>query len=261
MRRPHLVTFDAFNTLFKVRGSVASQYLTHLRSLGIPTHNVSDTDIQEAFLKAYRELDRKEPVFGRGTGGEYEGWWNKVIHTTLTTAGIQTAATSQSPSSSSSMHKISTSLFHYFSTSQPFELLPNAKETLHALKTGSHKKFQVARGGAEEVVVGVVSNSDPRTGRVLRELGLGEGLVDFVVTSYEASHSKPAPQIFDLALQKANQVRMIRNYHSGTIQPHECVHVGDCAERDLGGALGAGWNGVLVGEGEGGVERVLDVKL
>jgi FMN phosphatase YigB (HAD superfamily) len=78
---------------------------------------------------------------------------------------------------------LSNTLFDYFASSQPFELLPGAKETLKKLKCDSASSIplKTQRESGSGVIVGVVSNSDPRTALVLKSLGLGNGLIDFVV--------------------------------------------------------------------------------
>ena len=94
-----------------------------------------------------------------------------------------------------------------------FEELPGAAEACRSL-------------AAAGLRLAVVSNWDVGLHDHLAELGL-DGLLDAVVTSAEAGAPKPAPQVFELALERL-----------GAIAGH-AVHVGD-ADADAEGARAAG---------------------
>jgi putative hydrolase of the HAD superfamily len=79
----------------------------------------------------------------------------------------------------------------------------------------------------------VVSNWDCSLPEVLDGIGLG-ARVDAVVTSAVVGAAKPDPRIFEAALELAG------------CSPGEAVHVGDSAEHDLMGAVGAGLRGLLL---------------
>lgn len=89
-----------------------------------------------------------------------------------------------------------------------------------------------------ELVLVVLSNWDTSLPDVLDELGLLQ-MVDGVLTSAEVGHPKPAPAIFGAALELAG------------ISAGEALHVGDSAQRDVRGALGAGITAVLLCRGQG----------
>jgi putative hydrolase of the HAD superfamily len=82
--------------------------------------------------------------------------------------------------------------------------------------------------------VAIVSNSDGTVAGQLASLGIcqvGEGAgvaVDVIIDSHVAGVAKPAPGIFDLALEA-----------TGTT-PARTAHVGDCIWADVGGARAAG---------------------
>jgi putative hydrolase of the HAD superfamily len=79
----------------------------------------------------------------------------------------------------------------------------------------------------------VVSNWDCSLPEVLDGIGLGP-LVDAVVTSAMVGAAKPDARIFEAALELAG------------CAPGEALHVGDSAEDDLMGAIGAGLRGLLL---------------
>ena len=81
--------------------------------------------------------------------------------------------------------------------------------------------------------LGIISNFDSRLFTVLRGLGLAE-LFDTITISSLAHAAKPAPKIFQLALDK----------HA--MDPEEAVHVGDSRRDDVEGARKAGLQAVLI---------------
>ena len=88
-----------------------------------------------------------------------------------------------------------------------------------------------ARARGQRLVV--VSNWDVSLHDVLRELGL-EPLLDAILTSAEAGARKPAPAMFERALELAGADRA------------QAIHVGDSLEEDVAGARAAGIEPVLV---------------
>ncbi|MSP79165.1 MAG: HAD family hydrolase [Dehalococcoidia bacterium] len=86
---------------------------------------------------------------------------------------------------------------------------------------------------AKGFTLGVISNMN-REGRSLsKELGI-DGVVHFVVTSFEAQVEKPHPAIFREALRRAG------------VEPKEAMHVGDQVASDVQGALGVGMHPILI---------------
>lgn len=102
-----------------------------------------------------------------------------------------------------------------------FRAFPDAAPTLDRLR-------------AAGCSIGVVSNWDVSLHGVLRAEGL-EGRVDVVLTSAEEGVVKPDPRIFERALERL-----------GGVPPQAAVHVGDDIRSDVGGALAAGIEAVLI---------------
>jgi HAD superfamily hydrolase (TIGR01549 family) len=86
---------------------------------------------------------------------------------------------------------------------------------------------------ASGLVVGVVSNMNSGSQRLLDDMGL-TGHVDFAVTSGETGVEKPDPRIFEAALVKAR------------VSAEEAVLVGDQLESDIFGAESAGIQAILI---------------
>jgi putative hydrolase of the HAD superfamily len=80
---------------------------------------------------------------------------------------------------------------------------------------------------------GLISNIEKDITGTLEKLGLRSRL-DTVVTSLDAGTSKPQPQIFQYALQKAN------------VKPEQAIYIGDQYQVDVVGAKGAGMKGILL---------------
>ena len=93
----------------------------------------------------------------------------------------------------------------------------------------------------------VISNADGRVRGLLEEAGL-TGHLEFVVDSGELGIEKPDPRIFHTATERLG------------LEPSVCVYVGDIYEIDVVGALGAGLEPVLIGNGPAppGTRRVAD---
>ena len=101
------------------------------------------------------------------------------------------------------------------------EATPNAQQTIGAL-------------GRAGIAVLIVTNSDGHASENLRDAGIcqtapGAGAtVTAVIDSALVGSAKPDPEIFRIALQRAN------------VDPTSVVHVGDMVSTDVGGARAAG---------------------
>jgi putative hydrolase of the HAD superfamily len=104
-----------------------------------------------------------------------------------------------------------------------FRPYPEVAETLAALRDTD--------GGTRLVVV---SNWDVSLHGVLADTGLSR-LLDGAVTSAELGVAKPAPAIFERALELA-----------GGVAPEAALHAGDTVDADIAGARAAGIRPVLV---------------
>jgi putative hydrolase of the HAD superfamily len=103
--------------------------------------------------------------------------------------------------------------------------------------------LEAARGRGQRLVV--ASNWDVSLHDVLRALRL-EPLLDAIVTSAEVGARKPAPAMFERALELVGA------------RPAQAVHVGDSLEEDVTGARAAGVEPVLVRRDGG--DRIPDVR-
>ena len=140
-------------------------------------------------------------------------------------------------------------LIDRFRSREAYTLAPGVPALLRALR-GLRR-----RGQRPAVVAGVVSNSDARVPAVLASLGVrvgaaargsgGEADLAFVVSSYDVGVEKPGAGIFVAAEREGEE-------EGGWGRR---VYVGDEYGKDVCGAVGAGWDAVLV-DSEAREERV-----
>lgn len=87
--------------------------------------------------------------------------------------------------------------------------------------------------------IAVISNSDSRIRSVLKDLEL-PAYVQPIVLSDEERIEKPSQEIFLRAIQRVSSLI------NSSIQPQECLHVGDELPSDYHGAMNAGMQAVLL---------------
>ena len=206
-----VVFFDAADTLFHVKGSVAEIYLRHAEEFGFTRTPESLSAIKQAFGRAFR--DAPPPIFAATEPAQIKHserlWWFDIVHNVFYRVGMFER-----------FDDFFERVFRVFEEPGSWQLFPETARTLAALKT-------------QGVELGIISNFDSRLFSVMRGLGLAE-MFDTVTISSLAQAAKPAPKIFQLALDK----------HA--VEPDEALHVGDSLRDDLQGARKAGLHAVLL---------------
>jgi putative hydrolase of the HAD superfamily len=107
-----------------------------------------------------------------------------------------------------------------FQNGLKFELYDDALPTLKHLKE-------------HNLILGLISNLGQEAASIYQNLGL-QPYLDFEVTSFEAGHDKPDPEIFLTALEKAQ------------VKAEEAMYVGDQYDLDIVGARGVGMKAVFI---------------
>ncbi|KAI9014508.1 HAD-like domain-containing protein [Phycomyces nitens] len=217
MSRIRLITFDAYNTLFKPRGGLSAQYAQEAARLGI---SVSKSTITQHFGNSYKKQLDRAPFYGQSLGMTSQAWWEELVYNTFYEAGVDKKVLD------SKFDRLFNALYTRFSTAGAYETFPDVVGTLKELRS---------RG----FYMGIVSNSDERLTKVVENLKL-DHYFDFVLPSCVAGYEKPDSAFFDVAL------RMVDD----GITPEDSLHVGDDAGKDYRGALKAGWNAVLLRRGK-----------
>ena len=212
MKTPiHVIFFDAAETLFHIKGSVADIYLIHAVEHGFRQTPDSRALIGQAFQRAFQ--DAPPPVFAATDPFELKQcerlWWFDIVHNVFYRVGMFER-----------FDEFFVQVFQAFEDPRSWALFPET----HAVLTRLRK---------EGFELGIVSNFDSRLFSVMRGLGIDQ-LFDSVTISSLAKAAKPARRIFEIALEK----------HA--VDPDEAIHVGDSVRDDLEGATKAGLTGILL---------------
>ncbi|OQW64157.1 MAG: hypothetical protein BVN28_03610 [Nitrospira sp. ST-bin4] len=206
-----VVFFDAADTLFHVKGSVAEIYLYYAVQYGFSQTQESLPAIRQAFSRAFREAP--PPIFVATEPAQLKQserlWWFDVVHNVFYRVGMFER-----------FDDFFDRIFEVFEDPGSWSLFPEVLSTLTSLK-------------ASGMELGIVSNFDSRLFPVMRGLGIAD-LFDTITISSLAQAAKPATKIFQLALDK----------HA--VDPEEALHVGDSLREDVEGAEKAGLHAVLL---------------
>jgi len=218
-----VVFFDAADTLFHVKGSVGEIYLRHAAEFGFAQTPESLSAIKQAFGRAFHEAP--PPIFAATDPAQIKHserlWWFDIVHNVFYRVGMFER-----------FDDFFERVFQVFEEPGSWQLFPETVRTLVALK-------------AQGVELGIISNFDSRLFSVMRGLGLTDTF-DTVTISSLAQAAKPAPRIFQLALDK----------HA--VDPEEALHIGDSVRDDVEGARKAGLHAVLLDRE--GVQQGTDIR-
>ncbi|CAG0924273.1 unnamed protein product [Notodromas monacha] len=207
-----LITFDATNTLLHFREPVGMQYSLIAAHYGV---SLDSNIVNSNFVAAFKFFNETLPNFGLNSSvGNWEAWWTHVVKTTLRKSGAECEE--------KVLSLIADELLQYYSTEKPW-----------VVQQGTESFFLKIRGSG--IVVGCISNFDPRLVLILNRLGL-RSLFDFILTSYEVGETKPHPRIFSEALRASGIY---------ALEAGNAMHVGDNVNLDYHGAKDAGWDAVL----------------
>ncbi|KAK6208075.1 hypothetical protein LQW54_007120 [Pestalotiopsis sp. IQ-011] len=250
MAKPNLLLcFDAFGTLFRPKRPVVQQYGEIARQCGIG--DFTDAQLQSSFRAAFKDEMRQNPNYGKSTGLGATKWWTNVIGKTFTPLVSSSQALPR---------ELVPRLLQRFASSDGYTAEPDLSASLQALKRTRHYG---------EVVIGVITNSDDRVPGILSSFGVGVSPlrygsadessavmarrdfdVDFHCMSYDVGVEKPDRRIFDAAKALAGEIIAARSgggdADAQAVHEWRKVYVGDEYAKDVEGAIGAGWNPILL---------------
>ena len=193
------VFFDAGGTLVKPKEDVGQVYARTGRRYGL---DVDSNELLASFLATFHE----QKLDGLP---QDKRWWQDVVGKTFGRFG-----------GGSDPLALFEELYAHFTDPASWELFPCALDTILELKRRGY-------GTA------LISNWDDRLPELLAGLGL-DALLDPIVISYRVGAEKPAPLIFETALEEAR------------VPPSAGLMVGDDYDADVGGARAIGMSTVLV---------------
>ncbi|XP_074601296.1 haloacid dehalogenase-like hydrolase domain-containing protein 3 [Brevipalpus obovatus] len=215
-----LITFDATNTILRLKTSVGHEYCAVAKMYGLQgadNQNMCDR-VDKNFKTVVKEMKQESPMYGINQGTTNLRWWSEVVKRVL----IKTEFPDLK-SDDARIEQVSVHLYKVFSTSEPYELVDGVNATLKFLKIA-----------VPRLKLGVISNSDERLDEILAQLGVRH-YFSFLILPQLDKVEKPSPEAFALALKKAN-----------INDPSQALHVGDSVEKDYLGAKRSSWNAALI---------------
>ena len=210
------ITFDATDTLFKIRGSVGQIYVHaanfHMSDANAKKQLLHVETVQREFFDSFKTVSKKWPNFGSNHNISSQSWWHEVVVSTLEQSGYS--------GNVDIVEKISEKLYHDFCHPKCWQLFDDVEEVLTRLQ-------------AEGYGLGVISNFDERLHLLLKNFQLNH-FFQFVLCSKEVGYAKPDSRIFQVASEL------------GGFDIRDCLHVGNRLDTDYEGALNSGMKAVLI---------------
>lgn len=206
------IFFDAADTLFYIEKGLGNTYASVARKHG---GDPDENDLRKAFSKAFRSA----PPLAFGGVSDQErktlekNYWRDIVENVYQEVGMFDEFDAHFDE-----------LFEVF-RSDAWAIFPETQDILESLK---EKDFKL----------GIISNFDSRVYDVMKNLEI-HGYFDKFVISSEAGFAKPNPNIFHIALKEMS------------VDPKQCLHIGDHIENDFHGARALGIQALLIDrEGE-----------
>lgn len=213
---PRVVTFDAYNTLYSTTLPVMEQYSLVGKKYGIETDPLQ---LAQNFVKVFQDLKLQHPNYGKSTRITAKEWWRLLVQGVFQPLNLP--------------REMIDEILTRFEGSEAYEVLPDFKSFL-----------QEVRSQHPEVILGIISNTDPIMYTLIKNLGLYEYFQDHIYLSYDLEMKKPGKEIFEYALRdiirKNPELKDINDLSS------RCWHIGDEEVNDMLAASNVGWNGILL---------------
>ena len=198
---------DVGGTLLHPAETIGETYSRHLYRFGVECDPHS---INERFFATFRNAKteaRKHNTTAYGTTEDSAiAFWRKVFLSCIEGANL----------TSHTANTVFSSVYEHYGEPEAWQLFPESLEFLQQLKT-------------RRVPIHIVSNWDARLPALLNNMGVTP-LVDNVVGSFAMNSEKPAPDIFNVALEGV----------SAAFSTKDILHIGDNPEEDGTGAQNMG---------------------
>ena len=211
MEKPQVIFLDAVGTLFGVKGSVGAIYSQIAADFGVEVAAESLEQSFSAIFPTSSPLAFPDVEPAQIPELEY-CWWRSLTGAVFNNLGYL----ERFPDFEAFFGE----LYRHFATAEPWVLYGDVIPTL--------RLWQI-----QGIELGIISNFDSRIYRVLAELGL-EYFFRSITISSQAGVAKPAPEIFQIALQKHD------------CSPAQAWHIGDSKKEDYQGAKSLGIEAFLI---------------
>ncbi len=202
------IFFDVGNTLLMPYPSVADICAEVLSWRG---HEVDTAKLTQAVAFADETYEQRY--------WEDDSFWMKEVDTAKFWIELYSLMLSEI-GLEDEVNDVATEIYHEFGDGERWQPYPDVVPTLERLAGLGYQ-------------IGLVSNWGARLSSISIETGLSR-FVDFVVSSANVGYLKPQPEIFELALERADT------------EPGETLHVGDHYYADILGARSVGITPVLL---------------
>ena len=193
------VFFDAMGTLIYLPQPVGHHYSLVARRHGLA---VGEEAVERAFRSAWKQMPGR-PVTKMPRPDDDKGWWRDLVSRVFATTSPGQVVSGE----------CFEEIYSHFAQPGIWQLYPEAADVLAAL--------------ARENRLGVISNFDRRLNAILAGLGVLD-LFETVILSSETGADKPAPYIFEHALDEMG------------VSACDALHVGDDPVRDWEAAAAVG---------------------
>lgn len=202
-----LISFDVTGTLFRLRHSPGTFYERVAREeFGYKGLDVKSLD--HNFRTNFKALTKEYPNYGHN----WRQWWTTLVQRTFKDSEVINPI---------HLEILSEKLIDLFETEECWMATEKAVEIVRHVK-GLGK------------CTAIITNSDPRTGTILRNLRFPE--FNFILSAFEGT-MKPDAKIFQLALERSG---------CPGIKPQEAMHIGNDPILDYEAANNCSWTGVLI---------------
>lgn len=217
--KPLIITFDAYNTLYATKLPVMEQYCIVGQKYGIKANPLTLT---KNFPDVFKRLRETYPQYGKFSNIGPEEWWSTLIKNVFAPIEIPDEMVSE--------------ILLRFEGFDSYFVYPDLISFLNNVKARY-----------PNIVLGIISNTDPIFYKLLKNIGLYETFADSIYLSYELDLAKPDKAIFEYAFNDIIDKRpdLLKMYSKEEICQH-CFHIGDEQKNDLEGAEAAGWTGILL---------------
>lgn len=153
-----ILTFDALGTLYRFRAPVANQYLAVAKKCGLKS-TINESDLQMSFKRAFKALSNEFPNYGKGKLDNPEVWWSELVKRSFK----DVVENENLPDG------LESDLYQHFSSQAAYELYPDVRSLLHRTREIR------AVSDSPPLLLGIITNGDPRVSSVLRSMGLSIG--------------------------------------------------------------------------------------
>lgn len=215
---PKVITFDAYNTLYATTLPVMQQYCLVAKE----HHVIADPmQLTQMFPKVFKALKDRHPNYGKFTNITAVEWWSQLITDIFQPQKVPKEMIEE--------------ILSRFEGEQAYKVYPDVLNFIREAKS-KHP----------DVVLGIISNTDPLVYTLLQNLGLLDYFKEHIFLSYDLDLKKPSKEIFDYALKVLmERYPRLAEDDLETLKSR-CWHIGDESLNDMRGAENAGWNGVLI---------------